>query len=437
MEKDSKCGYQFIPGPFGDYHWSMTPRQDKSNTATKGLGFNAGTEYMRWFYADEFLDKMLLNENRTAHSFAPLNDLYTCSEHFYTTWCDAHPGQKPELNVEYLVQRSDAVESGRTKLRACILLTEVKKALAASFVRKTAEHPFPPLPPPEALPSAKLAKIEAKFEQQDEEMGIAPMPKAIPKAPGLIKGLIKLQNVASGYVEPLNRPPGMPMFHKPGSFPTSFPTAQTPAGGSASGSSQPSIAPKAELRDAWDMPVEPEPADMTPDLEVLEVEIPDEVVGDLLMKAELEAKASAASAPMYTSEQAQAVVEHLATQAVVQHQMVIARAAVGAPMAAPAKAAPAVLKSIVAASSSQVELTPQLPEVPWARSDVAMSAVQPSGLGIPPLDTGRLKMDGKLSQEALIRCLQAALDNSEQPTTVAVGLNKSFTFGPPVFRDAW
>ena len=98
---------------------------------------------------------------------------------------------------------------------------------------------------------------------------------------------------------------------------------------------------------------------------------------------------------MYSSEQAQAVVEHLATQAVVQHQMVIARAAVGAPMVAPAKAAPAVLKSIVAASSSQVELTPQLPEAPWARSDVEMSAVQPSGLGIPPLDTGRLKWMGR------------------------------------------
>ena len=76
-----------------------------------------------------------------------------------------------------LPQRSDAVESGRTKLRACILLTEVKKALAASLVQKTAEHPLPPLPPPETLPPAKLAKIEAKFEQQDEEMGIAPMPK--------------------------------------------------------------------------------------------------------------------------------------------------------------------------------------------------------------------------------------------------------------------
>ena len=168
-------------------------------------------------------------------------------------------GVRLVLNLEYLVQRSNAVESGRTKLRACILLTEVKKALASSLVRKTAEHPFPPLPPPLTLPPANMAKIEAKVEQQDEEMGVTP----IPKAPGLIKGLIELSNLASRYVEPLNRPPGMPMWMKPGSFPT----AQTPAGGSASGSAH----------DAWAMPVEPEPVDTTPDLEVVEVEIPDHV----------------------------------------------------------------------------------------------------------------------------------------------------------------
>ena len=127
---------------------------------------------MRWHYVEELFCKMLLDEDRTAHCCAPLNDLYTCSEHVYTTWCDEHPGQKPELNVEYLVQRGDAVESGRTKLRAYILLTEVKKALAASLSRKAAEQPFLPLPPPETLLPAKLAKIEAKLEQQDEEMGV-------------------------------------------------------------------------------------------------------------------------------------------------------------------------------------------------------------------------------------------------------------------------
>ena len=73
---------------------------------------------MRWLFADELLAKMLLDEDRTAHCGVPLDDLYTCSEHFYVNWCAEHPGQKPELNVEYLAQRSDAVESGRTKLRA-------------------------------------------------------------------------------------------------------------------------------------------------------------------------------------------------------------------------------------------------------------------------------------------------------------------------------
>ena len=69
--KGSKVWLPVIPGPFGDYHWSTQPRQDRSNTAMKGLGFNAETEYVHWFFADEFLDKMLLNENRTVHSFAP------------------------------------------------------------------------------------------------------------------------------------------------------------------------------------------------------------------------------------------------------------------------------------------------------------------------------------------------------------------------------
>ena len=323
------------------------------------------------------------------------------------------------------------VESGRTKLRAYILLSEVKKSLASGLVRKA----FPPMPPTKALDPAIAAKVEAKFEQQEVEMRDAPAPTAAPKAPSIFKALIKEHDKELRYVEPLNRPPGMPMFHKPGSFPVTFPTAQTPAGGSASGRSQPSTAQKAELLYVWGMPVEPAPVEENPDLEVLDVEIPDVVVSALLKKAEMEAKASAASVPMYSSEQAQAVVEHLATKAVVQHQMAIARAAVGAPMVVPAKAAPAALKSLMAVSSSQVERTPQLPEVPWATSGAAVSAAQSGGLGIPPLDTGRLKMDGTIDDEALIACLQAALAGSEYGTTVALGEGRALTFGPPKFRD--
>ena len=44
-------------------------------------------------------------------------------------------------------------------------------------------------------------------------------------------------------------------------------------------------------------------------------------------------------------------------------------------------------------------------------------------------------MDGKITQEALIVCLQAALEDSEYSTTVAVGMNRALTFGPPRFRD--
>ncbi|MFM7984296.1 MAG: hypothetical protein ACKPKO_33730, partial [Candidatus Fonsibacter sp.] len=62
--------------------------------------------------------------------------MYECSEHVYVDWCAEHPVRKPEINFEYLVQRNAAVESGRTKLRACIWLTEVKMAIATSTVRK-------------------------------------------------------------------------------------------------------------------------------------------------------------------------------------------------------------------------------------------------------------------------------------------------------------
>ena len=76
-----------------------------------------------------------------------------------------------------------------------------------------------------------------------------------------------------------------------------------------------------------------------------------------------------------------------------------------------------------------------LPAVPWSRTGVAAAQVKPSGLGICPLDTGRLKMDGKISPAALTQFLTAALRDSEHPTTVAIGIGKAFTFGPPLFRD--
>ena len=139
---------------------------------------------------------------------------------------------------------------------------------------------------------------------------------------------------------------------------------------------------------------------------------------------------------MHTPEHAQAVVEQLATNAVVQSQMNKARRVVGAPVVAPPKAAPALLRSMVAASQpAQLEQTPQLPAVPWSRTGDAAVQAKPIGLGIRPLDTGRLKMDGKVSPEALAQYLIAALGDNKHPTTMAVGLGKALTFGPPVFRD--
>ena len=113
---------------------------------------------------------------------------------------------------------------------------------------------------------------------------------------------------------------------------------------------------------------------------------------------------------MYSPGHAQAVVEQLATSAVVQSQLNKARLAVGAPIVPPSKAAPALLKSMVAATqSAQLEQTPQFPAVPWSRPGAAVAQAKPSGLGIRPLDTGRLKIDGKISQETLTQFLIAAL----------------------------
>ena len=112
------------------------------------------------------LDSMLLNEPLVPFCKTPLIDLHQCSEYFYTTWCAEHPGQKPDVNFDYLAQRNNAVDSGRTKLRACILLPEVKVALASSTVGRPDESSLPP--------PANMAKIEEK----DVDMEAASCPAA-------------------------------------------------------------------------------------------------------------------------------------------------------------------------------------------------------------------------------------------------------------------
>ena len=91
----------------------------------------------------------------------------------------------------------------------------------------------------------------------------------------------------------------------------------------------------------------PVPARAAPDIGVVSVTLLDELVAALITKAEKEAASSSSSLPMYTPELAQAVVEQLATNAVVQSQLNKARRAVGAPIVPPPTAAPALLKSMV------------------------------------------------------------------------------------------
>ncbi|MFM7988694.1 MAG: hypothetical protein ACKPKO_56215, partial [Candidatus Fonsibacter sp.] len=93
----SKVLLPILPGPFGDYKWHMVGKQDISANAKNGLGFTAGSEFLRWFYIDEIFDRMLLNEPCAPYCTAPLRDLYECSEHFYTSYCAEHPGKKPDI----------------------------------------------------------------------------------------------------------------------------------------------------------------------------------------------------------------------------------------------------------------------------------------------------------------------------------------------------
>ena len=71
-----------LPGPFGTLDFKLMDNLDSSATAKKGLGLPAGGIQLRWFFADEPLEKTLLNEPATKHTLTPLRDLYECSEHF-------------------------------------------------------------------------------------------------------------------------------------------------------------------------------------------------------------------------------------------------------------------------------------------------------------------------------------------------------------------
>ena len=132
-------------------------------------------------------------------------------------WCNEHPGRKPEIILEYVAQRLNAVESGRTKLRACILLTAVRGAIASRTNRTTEEDSYM-----ESSPPSKMTKIE----EIDVEMRGPPVPPE--------------------QMAPLVRPPGMPPMMPP----EGLLTVQTPAGGSTaitnvpSGSIQPTTPPE-------------------------------------------------------------------------------------------------------------------------------------------------------------------------------------------------
>ena len=57
----------------------MMPQVDKGATAKSLRGFDSGTNTLRWFYADELLYNLLLNEPLVKHCRSPLTDLYAVS----------------------------------------------------------------------------------------------------------------------------------------------------------------------------------------------------------------------------------------------------------------------------------------------------------------------------------------------------------------------
>ena len=134
---------------------------------------------MRWLYADELLENMLLKYPLTALARAPLTDLYECSEHYYARRCKTQPGMALELNFEFMARRSDAVESGRTKLRGCVLISEVAATIKQT-VKKQEQEAAAPVAAMEGgevtAPPAKVASVDLLIRPP----GRPPMMTAMP-----------------------------------------------------------------------------------------------------------------------------------------------------------------------------------------------------------------------------------------------------------------
>ena len=73
----------WFPGAFGERAYTMMPHLEQGATAKSLRGFNSGTDTLQWFYADELLYSLMLNEPLLKHCRAPLTDLYECCEHFF------------------------------------------------------------------------------------------------------------------------------------------------------------------------------------------------------------------------------------------------------------------------------------------------------------------------------------------------------------------
>ena len=115
--------------PFGDLEHKMEGQRHLGFVTQRQLGIPAGWSQLWWLYANELTDKSSLNEPLVKTCREPLYDLQYSSRHWYLKWCAAHEGRVLELTFQLMIQRFDAVESGRTNLREYFLTQEVARTI--------------------------------------------------------------------------------------------------------------------------------------------------------------------------------------------------------------------------------------------------------------------------------------------------------------------
>jgi hypothetical protein len=115
--------------PVGDLEHKMEGQCRLGFVTHRQLGIPAGCSQLWWLFAHEMTDKLSLDEPLVKTCREPLCDLQCSSKHWYVERSAAHEGRVLELTFQLMVQRFDAVESGRTNLREYFLTQEVARTI--------------------------------------------------------------------------------------------------------------------------------------------------------------------------------------------------------------------------------------------------------------------------------------------------------------------